>query len=269
MSAKNLPWFRAYTDMVDDVKLRLLAFEDRWHFVAILCCKGAGLLDSGDSPEMMRRKLAVKLGLAVRELDEVARRLADVDLVDFETLQPIAWDRRQFRSDQDPTAAERKRRQRQRQTVTSSDGTDMSRVTGTNVTRTDIDTDTEDNSPNGESSPESQNPAETGDLLGDSGDLPRVPNCPVKRIVDAYNRRLPMLAQVRELPEQTAKMIRARWRSDPARQSLGWWEDFFDYVGKCPFLIGEKTDFQADLLWLVKPTNFAKVINGNYEARSA
>jgi len=120
-----------------------------------------------------------------------------------------------------------------------------------------------------DSSPESGSAADTGDLLGDSGDVPGARNCPIQRIVALYHRELPMLAQVRELPEQTAKMIRARWRSDPARQSLDWWRDFFRYVARCPFLVGEKTDFQADLLWLVKPTNFAKVINGNYEARAA
>lgn len=81
-----LKWFRMYAESVDDEKLRLLAFEDRWHFVALLCCKAQGLLD-GEDP-LMRRKVAVKLGLAMRELDECARRLAEVGLIDAETLNP-------------------------------------------------------------------------------------------------------------------------------------------------------------------------------------
>ncbi|EXU79084.1 hypothetical protein AX13_08315 [Comamonas aquatica DA1877] len=48
--SKQLPWFRVYTRMVDDDKLKLLAFEDRWHFVALLCLKGEGLLDRGGMP---------------------------------------------------------------------------------------------------------------------------------------------------------------------------------------------------------------------------
>ena len=104
------PWFRAYTEMVDDAKLRLLAFEDRWHFVALLCCKGAGLLDEQDDP-LLRRKVAVKLGLALRELDEVARRLAEVGLIDLDTLQPLAWEDRQFKSD---NSTERVRAYRER-----------------------------------------------------------------------------------------------------------------------------------------------------------
>ena len=95
--SKPLPWFRAYTEMMDDEKLRLLAFEDRWHFVAILCMKGAGILD--ESGPLLMRKAAVKMGLAVRELDEVARRLSEVGLIDKDTLQPLAWDARQMKSD--------------------------------------------------------------------------------------------------------------------------------------------------------------------------
>ena len=93
----NLPWFRAYTEMVDDEKLRLLAFEDRWHFVALLCLKGQGVLDETGS--LLFRKVAVKLGLDVRSVEEVARRLSEVGLIDEKTLQPIAWEARQFRSD--------------------------------------------------------------------------------------------------------------------------------------------------------------------------
>lgn len=104
-----LKWFRMYAEAVDDEKLRLLAFEDRWHFVALLCCKAQGLLD-GEDP-LMRRKIAVKLGLAVRELEEAARRLEEVGLIDAETLQPSAWDRRQFKSD-DSTARVRAYRER-------------------------------------------------------------------------------------------------------------------------------------------------------------
>jgi hypothetical protein len=95
--ADALRWFRMYTEAVDDEKLRLIAFEDRWHFVALLCCKAQGLLDG--SGDLMRRKVAVKLGLSLRELDEVARRLQEVGLIDAENLQPLAWAKRQFKSD--------------------------------------------------------------------------------------------------------------------------------------------------------------------------
>lgn len=96
MNAQN-PWFRMYSEAIDDEKLRLLAFEDRWHYIAILCCKSKGLINPDDP--LLMRKLAVKLGLDMRSLEEVLRRLAEVGLIDQETADPLGWDDRQFQSD--------------------------------------------------------------------------------------------------------------------------------------------------------------------------
>jgi hypothetical protein len=105
----TLPWFRLYHEILDDEKLRLLAFEDRWHYVAILCCKAKGLLDADVSWEMLQRRMAVRLGVQARELEEIHRRLLEVGLVD-DAMQPCAWENRQRRSDHDPTGAARQRR---------------------------------------------------------------------------------------------------------------------------------------------------------------
>jgi len=172
--SKALPWFRVYAKTVDDERLRLLAAEDRWYYMGILCCKGQGILgecDGAPASSLVRRKLAVKLGLADRDFGEAMRRLADVELIDLETLQPLDWDAQQFASDADSTAAERKRRQREREAAARAaeetkpqtgesirdshdDVTDKSRVTDgvtdrdshADVTRTDTDTDTDTDS---------------------------------------------------------------------------------------------------------------------------
>lgn len=121
---KALPWFRMYHEALDDEKLRLLACEDRWHFVALLCCKAKGILDEGGS--LLRRKVAVKLGLSTNELDEVARRLAEVGLINSSTLQPLAWDERQMQSDSsaDRTKAYRERMKRHSDGVVTVQDTD-------------------------------------------------------------------------------------------------------------------------------------------------
>lgn len=150
MSMKSLPWFRLYAAMVDDPNVRLLAYEDRWHYVALQCLKGQGVLDAGDQLGMLQRKVAVKLGLQLRELEAAAVRIAEVGLIDAETFQPLDWNRKQYVSDTDPTAAQRKRDQREKQRQANqrlAGVTDMSRVTSrvtvTDVTRTDTDTDTD------------------------------------------------------------------------------------------------------------------------------
>jgi hypothetical protein len=109
--SKNLPWLRLYTEIIDDEKLGLLAFEDRWHFIAILCLKGKGVLDSEPDAEMLHRKAALKMGIAVAELEKVLMRLSRMGLVDKDTLQPRAWDARQMQSD---SSADRVRAFRER-----------------------------------------------------------------------------------------------------------------------------------------------------------
>lgn len=149
MSTKTLPWLRLYTETVDDDKLALLAFEDRWHYIALLCLKGNGLLDAECSPELKVRRIAMKMGLSVTAFEEVIRRLSEVELVNKVTFQPCAWNKRQCKSDVDVTAAERKaaQRLREKELKKQQDGSEKdyvtgeSRVTVTNVTATDLDLD--------------------------------------------------------------------------------------------------------------------------------
>lgn len=106
----KLPWFRTYIRMVDDDKLKLLAFEDRWHFVALLCLKGEGLLDKGDAPALLMR--------------------SDTDNTAAERKRR----QRQRKKDADSEGEDGGHEQ----------VTGESRVTGTYVTRTDTDIDKEE-----------------------------------------------------------------------------------------------------------------------------
>ena len=125
----GLPWFRMYAEAVDDEKLRLLAFEDRWHFVALLCLKASGVLDERDE-DLRRRKISVKLGLDSVELETVMKRLVTVKLV-TPAWHPVNWSKRQFLSDSS-TSRVRAFRERQRNVSVTPPDTD-----------TDTDTDTE------------------------------------------------------------------------------------------------------------------------------
>lgn len=267
----SLPWFRLYAEAVDDDKLRLLAFEDRWHFVAILCCKAQGIFDS--SRDLALRKVGVKLGLSARELDEVARRLSEVGLIDQHTLEPLAWGKRQFVSDRDNTAAERQRRRRQKLTESTAKEhvTDVSRVTSRNsngrVTRPDTDTDTDTESSGYGISNEIPTPvAETA-----SGSRP---NVPVQAVVDLYHRLLPMCPRVQKVTKARAGAIQARWRSGDL-PDIETWGEYFRYVADSPFLTGRvdpapgRTRFVADLEWLAKESNYAKVYEGKFHRSKA
>jgi hypothetical protein len=89
-------------------------------------------------------------------------------------------------------------------------------------------------------------------------------NCPQKEIIEAYHQHLPQLPTIQVWDDQSAKRLRQRWRQDPKCQSIEFWVEYFKWVAQSRFLMGQVNDFQADLHWLVRPTNFAKVINGRY-----
>jgi len=128
-------WFRLYNDIVDNHKIRMLAFEDRWHFIAIMACHSQEL---GGGDEFFERSLAIKLGVQVRELEEIQRRLMDVNLIDANWI-PIGWDDRQFLSD-NSKARVKKYREKQR---LSKSVTGVKRDCNVTVTVQDTDTDTE------------------------------------------------------------------------------------------------------------------------------
>lgn len=112
--------------------------------------------------------------------------------------------------------------------------------------------------------------AATGVGSADSKIVPmpkRTDNCPYADIVAAYHEALPELPTVRVLTDARKALIRSRWKEHP---DMDYWRKFFAYVAKSRFLTGnvppsgDRPPFVAYLEWLVRPTNFTKVIEGNY-----
>ena len=92
----------------------------------------------------------------------------------------------------------------------------------------------------------------------------RHPPCPHQDIIAAYHEAMPANPRIRHLDETSQRNLRARWREDPERQTVDWWRNFFAWCAQSRFLTGQKTDFIADLMWLVRPQNFAKALAGRY-----
>jgi hypothetical protein len=91
---------------------------------------------------------------------------------------------------------------------------------------------------------------------------------PYQKIVDLYHE-LTSLPRVVKLSETRKKYIRARWKEYP---DLEFWKQFFTRVEASNFLTGRadygnRKPFIADLEWLVRPTNFLKVLEGRYDNR--
>lgn len=108
------------------------------------------------------------------------------------------------------------------------------------------------------------------------------PACPHEKVIALYADALPMLPFPRVWEGQRQEMLRARWRwvltnkkptgepyATDADTALDFFRRFFGYVAKCPHLVGENDrGWTADLAWLVKAENFAKVIEGKYEPKA-
>lgn len=235
-----MQWFRLYSRIIDDDKLRLLAFEDRWHFVALCCLKSDGLLDEAQG-DLRTRRIAVKLGVQVRELDEIGRRLREVGLVD-ETLCPANWDALQFRTDSstDRVKAYRKRHKKQQPETVKRDET-----VSVTAQETEADTETEEESPKGD------RPSGDGRSLKP------------EHVFEFYQKLAGELGL--PVPRDFTPERRQLTRGRVSQYAL---DDFQTVFGKCrdsPFLRGDKGRTPLNFDWIMKKANFQKTLEGNYD----
>jgi len=106
-----------------------------------------------------------------------------------------------------------------------------------------------------------------------------LPKCCHQEVIDLYHKHLPTLRKVEVWNDARKGYLRQRWRDVAEELSkeksiqvsdiLEWWADFFKHIGQSKFLTGRVNDksgrtFTADLEWILKPSNFAKILEGKY-----
>lgn len=109
------------------------------------------------------------------------------------------------------------------------------------------------------------------------------PECPHLEVLKAWSESLPALpAHEPALWKGTRQAhLRARWRETAALkgwktqdEGIRYFRKLFEYIGSSRFLTGkvngkgDRPAFQAELEWVVKPGNWAKIIEGKYHAES-
>ena len=114
---------------------------------------------------------------------------------------------------------------------------------------------------------------------GEPLDENKLPGCDHKAVIALYHQNLPTLRKVEVWNETRKGYLRQRWREVAAELAaqkpitghdvLTWWAEFFSHVGTSKFLTGRVNDksgrsFVADLEWIIKPTNFCKIVEGKY-----
>ncbi|HPE80103.1 MAG TPA: helix-turn-helix domain-containing protein [Gammaproteobacteria bacterium] len=98
-----------------------------------------------------------------------------------------------------------------------------------------------------------------------------IPTCPHAEVIAIYHEVLPELPRVQPARWQgstRARDLQARWREDERHRNLRFWRWFFEAVRVSPFHLGENArGWRADLGWLMKRSNFDKVIERGTDQR--
>lgn len=101
---------------------------------------------------------------------------------------------------------------------------------------------------------------------------PAMESCPYQAIVDLYHSALPELPAVAILNDGRKRSLQARWRESEVHRDLQFWAEYFFQVKTSDFLMGRvpgrngSKSFRATFDWLIAPSNFVKVVEGNYNA---
>ena len=126
-----------------------------------------------------------------------------------------------------------------------------------------------ENNPNQEPITKNQEPSKnTTNVVAAKGDAKP---CPHQEIIELYHKHLPMCPTVKQWTDKRQSLLRQRWKEEADRQDVEWWARFFGYISNSSFLTGrvnthpDRKPFVVDLEWIIKPSNFVKIIEGRYE----
>ena len=89
--------------------------------------------------------------------------------------------------------------------------------------------------------------------------------CPYQCSVDLFNQVLPDLPSVKLITKERKKVIKARWMTSDRTQTLDWWRGFFAHINRSDFLMGRTVKFRASFDWILRKSNFVKILEGNYD----
>ena len=100
--------------------------------------------------------------------------------------------------------------------------------------------------------------------------------CPTDKLLALYHQECPTLPRVMMLNDKRKKHLVSRWREvdaedhlETAEDGLKIFQDIFSKVHKSDFLCGRTAgrQWKSNFDWLIQPTNFLKVVEGQYDNR--
>ena len=134
-------------------------------------------------------------------------------------------------------------------------------------------------SPSPSPSPISSSSSSTNTLLVKTNGLDPMPSriaCPTDKLLALFHQECPTLPRVMMLNDKRKKHLVSRWREvdaedhlETAEDGLKIFQDIFSKVHKSDFLCGRTAgrQWKSNFDWLIQPTNFLKVVEGQYDNR--
>lgn len=93
---------------------------------------------------------------------------------------------------------------------------------------------------------------------------------PVQELVELFNSSFPELPKVKMITDKRRTAVRKRWIENKDRMpTIERWSAFFQYIRGSDFLMGrtEKPWNGFCFDWLFTPSNFVKILEGNYHGK--
>lgn len=84
---------------------------------------------------------------------------------------------------------------------------------------------------------------------------------PYDEIFNSFERILPEKPRVQVRDDKRKKKVQSMWKDKKSRQTVEWWEAYWQSVRESNFLLATRT---LGIDWFLKPENFKKVAEGNY-----
>jgi uncharacterized protein YdaU (DUF1376 family) len=118
---------------------------------------------------------------------------------------------------------------------------------------------------------------DSGGVLEDSDSRPQKRTAAAtfhEQVIAVYHQLLPELPAVKVWSKKRRQALEARiherCKDGKRADTIAYWRSLFECVAASDFLCGRgRSDFRADLEWLLRPENFMKVIEGRYNSRRA
>lgn len=237
-------WFRMYAEFSTDPKVQMLSEVNQRRLTMIFCLRCNGHVTLHDEEVTFLLRIS-------NEEWQVTKALFIAKGFTNDSNEVLNWDKRQYVSD---SSAERVAKHR---------ASKKESVTPCNVTVTPPDTE------------QIQNRTDTEVINSpqQAGDESDISHCPHQEIISLYAKLLPVGIQPKVWNEARQAALRARWREEPKRQTLEWWERFFIHIAKSDFLTGKVANrdgraFEISLDWIITSKNFLKIIEGKYDNKA-